>query len=237
MTGRRRAERRTRRGATDARSRHRRHRPLADRPRRQGLARRASAPTTWPRRSCAPRWTRCPQLDPHDIDDLMLGCGQPGGESGLQHRPRRRRAARLRLPARHDRQPLLLVVAADDPDGLPRDQGRRGRRVHLRRRRDGLALRQGQLRRPGPTRTTRCFAEAEAAHRQGRRERRRRLARPARGRRRCPTSTSRWARPPRTWPCSRASPARSMDEFGVRSQNLAEKAHRQRLLGRARSRR
>jgi acetyl-CoA C-acetyltransferase len=24
-----------------------------------------------------------PQLDPHDIDDLMMGCGQPGGESGF----------------------------------------------------------------------------------------------------------------------------------------------------------
>ena len=24
-----------------------------------------------------------PQLDPHDIDDLMLGCGLPGGEQGM----------------------------------------------------------------------------------------------------------------------------------------------------------
>src|SRR6201747_1573744 len=24
-----------------------------------------------------------PALDPHDIDDLMMGCGQPGGESGF----------------------------------------------------------------------------------------------------------------------------------------------------------
>src|SRR3954453_21777800 len=24
-----------------------------------------------------------PELDPHDIDDLMMGCGQPGGESGF----------------------------------------------------------------------------------------------------------------------------------------------------------
>ena len=40
----------------------------------------------------------------------------------------------------------------------------------------------------------------------------------------CPTSTSRWARPPRTSRSSRASPAQEQDEFGVRSQNLAEKA-------------
>jgi acetyl-CoA C-acetyltransferase len=26
---------------------------------------------------------KVPQLDPHDIDDLMIGCGQPGGESGF----------------------------------------------------------------------------------------------------------------------------------------------------------
>src|SRR5690349_25106225 len=38
------------------------------------------------------------------------------------------------LPAGHHRQPLLLVVAAEHPDGIPRHQGRRGPRVHLRRR-------------------------------------------------------------------------------------------------------
>src|ERR687883_183575 len=26
---------------------------------------------------------KVPQLDPHDIDDLMLGCGLPGGEQGF----------------------------------------------------------------------------------------------------------------------------------------------------------
>src|SRR5688500_8041412 len=25
---------------------------------------------------------KVPALDPHDVDDLMLGCGLPGGESG-----------------------------------------------------------------------------------------------------------------------------------------------------------
>ena len=35
---------------------------------------------------------------------------------------------------------------ADHPDGLPRDQGRRGRRVRLRRRRDRVPVRQGHLR-------------------------------------------------------------------------------------------
>ena len=40
----------------------------------------------------------------------------------------------------------------------------------------------------------------------------------------CPTSTSRWARPPRTSPSCAASSRQELDEFGVRSQNLAEKA-------------
>src|SRR5437870_12205508 len=26
---------------------------------------------------------KVPALDPHDIDDLMMGCGQPGGEAGF----------------------------------------------------------------------------------------------------------------------------------------------------------
>src|ERR687883_1608371 len=26
---------------------------------------------------------KVPQLDPHDVDDLMLGCGLPGGEQGF----------------------------------------------------------------------------------------------------------------------------------------------------------
>ena len=26
---------------------------------------------------------KVPELDPHDVDDLMMGCGQPGGESGF----------------------------------------------------------------------------------------------------------------------------------------------------------
>ena len=39
-----------------------------------------------------------------------------------------------------------------------------------------------------------------------------------------PTPTSRWARPPRTSPRLRGLARQELDEFGVRSQNLAEKA-------------
>ena len=67
------------------------------------------------------------------------------------------------------------------------------------------------------------FDDAEGPHREDRRGRHR-LARPARGRRSSPTSTSPWARPPRTSPGCAASSRQELDEFGVRSQNLAEKA-------------
>ena len=42
--------------------------------------------------------------------------------------PGRRGAARPRRRARRDDHALLLLLGADHPDGLPRDQGRRGRR-------------------------------------------------------------------------------------------------------------
>ena len=70
-----------------------------------------------------------------------MGCGFQMGEQGYNIG---RNAALLagHRPSRpgHDGQPLLRLLAADDPDGLPRDQGRRGRPVHRRRRRGRLAL-------------------------------------------------------------------------------------------------
>ena len=127
--------------------------------------------------------------------------------AGLQHGPRRQRPARHGPPARDDDHPLLLVVAADHPHGDARDQGRRGRRLHLRRRRDGLPVRQGQQRLaarhpepgvrrrrgPGRPRSPRAAPTAGATR-----------ARTATS----PTSTSRWARPRRTSRCSRTSPGR-----------------------------
>jgi acetyl-CoA acetyltransferase len=60
-----------------------------------------------------------PELDPTDVDDLMLGCGLPGGEHGS----RRRGPARVRHDARHHDHAVLLVVAPDHADGPARDQG------------------------------------------------------------------------------------------------------------------
>ena len=86
--------------------------------------------------------------------------------AGLQHRPRRRRPRRAcdDVPGVH-RQPLLLVVAADDPHGRARDQGRRGRRLRLRRRRDREPLHgRGSSDRTPDTQNPQ-FAEAHAARR------------------------------------------------------------------------
>ena len=92
---------------------------------------------------------RCRSSTPRTVEDVIWGCGQPAGEAGFNIGARRRDPRRRRR-SRRDRQPLLLVVAADDPHGRARDQGRRGRRVHLGRRRDRqpLRARRGRHRRP-----------------------------------------------------------------------------------------
>ena len=73
--------------------------------------------------------------------------------------------------ARHHRQPLLLVVAADDPHGGARDQGRRGRRVRRRRRRDREPLRARVCPTALPGTHNAKFADAEARTERARRRR------------------------------------------------------------------
>jgi acetyl-CoA C-acetyltransferase len=75
---------------------------------------------------------KIPALNPARHRGPLLGVRRAVGQAGRQHGPRHRRARGLRPPAGLDRQPLLRFVGADDPDGLPRDQGRRGRRLPLR---------------------------------------------------------------------------------------------------------
>ena len=57
-------------------------RPLADRPRLQGLAGR-DAPRRPHRAGGARRADAVPALDPTEVEDLLLGCGLPGGEQGF----------------------------------------------------------------------------------------------------------------------------------------------------------
>ena len=70
---------------------------------------------------------KVPELDPTQIDDLMLGNGLPGGQQGFN-------MARVSVLAGwtrwHHREPLLLLVAADHPHGAARSAGED---VHLRR--------------------------------------------------------------------------------------------------------
>ena len=68
---------------------------------------------------------KVPELDPTTINDLILGCGLPGGEAGNNMGRVVSALLGLRDPRHHDH-PLLLLLGADLPDGLPRDQGRRG---------------------------------------------------------------------------------------------------------------
>ena len=90
---------------------------------------------------------KVPQLDPTTVEDLMIGCAQPAGEQGYNLGRVVAILAGMDDVPGHHREPLLLVVAADDPHGRPRDQVRRGRRVHRGRRRVREPLRQGPLRR------------------------------------------------------------------------------------------
>ena len=74
---------------------------------------------------------RNPGVDFGETTDIMMGCGFPDGEQGYNIGRNALLLAghRSSCPGGHG-QPFLRVVAADDPDGLSRDQGGRGRSVH-----------------------------------------------------------------------------------------------------------
>ena len=102
---------------------------------------------------------KVPAARPDLVEDLILGL-RPAGRGGrLQPGPGGRHPGRPRRRARGDRQPLLLVVAADHPHGRPRHQGRRGRRLRRRRGGDGEPLQYGAAD-VGPHNP--LFADAEA---------------------------------------------------------------------------
>ena len=133
---------------------------------------------------------------------------------GVQHRPRGGPARRPARRPRGHRQPVLLLVAADHPHGRPRHQGRRGRRLRRRRRRDRQPLHERRGRhRPAQRAVRRRRGRHRRAH-PGRQQ----LdpAAPA-----SPTSTSPWARRPRTSCSSEGVSREEMDEFGARSQQRA----------------
>ena len=152
---------------------------------------------------------KVPGLDPADAGRPDARLRRAGGQAGREHGPPGRGRAGLRLAAGHDGEPVLRLVGADLADGLPRDQGRRGARVRVGRRRVRVALpgvQRGRRRARGVPQPG--LRRGPGAHR-GDRRLERDLARPAARTACCPTSTSRWARPPRTSPPRAASAARS----------------------------
>ena len=88
---------------------------------------------------------RNPDVDFGQTQDVMMGAASWFGEQNVQRRAHGAAAGRHRPPRPgDDGQPVLRLVAADDPDGLPRDQGRRRRPVRRGRRRVGVAHRHRQ---------------------------------------------------------------------------------------------
>ena len=167
---------------------------------------------------------KVPQLDPTDIDDLYLGCGLPGGEQGFNM--------------------ARVVATLLGLDGLPGATVTRYCASSLQTTRmafHAIKAGEGDVFVSAGVEMVSPFARGSSdslpdAHEPGLR-RGQRVARASRPPRRAatwhdPREDGRAARhlprdgsdgrePRRS---STASPARSMDEFGVRSQNLAEKA-------------
>ena len=89
---------------------------------------------------------KVPQLDPADVDDLMLGCGLPGGESGFNMA----RVVAVLLGYDHLPGTTLTRYCASSLQttrmAMHAIKAGEGRGVHLRRRGDGQPARQGQQR-------------------------------------------------------------------------------------------
>ena len=107
------------------RGRHRRHRPHPDRPRLQGVpqGRPAGRPLGAGRARSAGEAAR-----PRPPDDRrpLLGLRRPQRRPRVEPGPRHRRARRHGPPPGRDREPVLRQLDPDHADGVPRDQGGEG---------------------------------------------------------------------------------------------------------------
>ncbi len=83
---------------------------------------------TWRRSRCSALIERNPSSTQRSTDDVMMGCGFREHEQGYNVGRNATLLAGIdhHVPGVHG-QPLLRILAADDPHGLPRDQGGRGR--------------------------------------------------------------------------------------------------------------
>ena len=166
---------------------------------------------------------KVPQLDPAEIEDLILGCGLPGGEQG--YNMARVVAVMLGL----DTLPGTTITRycssslQSHQDGLPRDQGGRGRRVHLRRRRVRQPVRPRAAATARPTPRTRSSpTPRRAPQRPG--PPRRRVWHDPREDGQIPDIYIAMGQTAENLAQQRGITRAEQDEFGVRSQNLAEKA-------------
>ncbi len=149
-----------------------------------------------------------PQLDPNDIDDLMLGCGLPGGEQGFNM------ARVVAVLLGHDAVPGTTVTRYCS-------SSLQTTRMALHAIRAG----EGDVFVSAGVETVSRFAKGNSDSLPDTRNpifddaaRPHRVTSPSRARTpgasrattsTSPTSTSPWARPPRTWHCSRTSAART----------------------------
>ena len=193
----------------------------------QGLA--AERAPRRPRRADRPAaLTKVPALDPHDIDDLMLGCGLPGGEQGYNM------ARVVAVLLGYDHLPGTTITRYCSSSlqttrmALHAIKAGEGDVFISRGRRDGVPVRQGHRPTGCPTPGTRCSTRRRSA--------------PPRSPRTAPSAGATRGTDPRDGTAAlpdvyiamgqtaenlallKGVSREEMDEFGVRSQNLAEQA-------------
>ena len=171
---------------------------------------------------------KVPQLDPAQVEDVIWGCGQPAGEAGSN-------IARV-----------AAILAGVDVPGVTVNRYCSSSLQTIRMAAHAIKAGEGDVFMSGGVETVSRFSDGAADTGQPEREVRRRTsarrrAPPAasrRGRRPrvSPTSTSRWARPPRTWSRPRTSPARRWTSSAP-SRSSARSRPRRTASSSARSRR
>ena len=189
-------------------------RPLPDRTRGQGLAR-DIRPDDLAAQMVRAALDKVPELDPTEIDDLMLGCGLPGGEQGYNMG---RVVAVLPAATTCPAQPSTAYCSSSLQTtrmALHAIKAGEGDVFISAGVETGQPVRQGQSDSTARTPRTRVFADAKA--RTAERAGRRRAWADPREDGRSPTSTSPWVRPRRTSPQLTGITREEQDEFAVRS--------------------
>ena len=201
-----------------------------DRPRLQGLAHVDLRPDDLTAQIVRAALDKVPQLDPADIDDLMLGCGLPGGEQGFN-------MARV----------VAVLLGYDNLPGTTVTRYCSSSLQTTRMAFHAIKAGEGDVFISAGVECVSRFAKGSSdgwpdTQQPGVRRRRGPHRGAGRGRRRrSGTTRARTAPLPDVYIAMgqtaenvaqlRGITREDQDEFGVRSQNLAEKAHRQRLLG------